>query len=97
MSRATLIALTLLAACGQPEIDRRAACEEQAEAWCVDLADGPNSRHDTFACRQWFKYECGGPRWEGEVAEDDQVACLEAIESEPDAIPEECRMTWSDS
>jgi hypothetical protein len=87
-----VIALLLSVGCDltEEEIDRRTACEEQAETWCDGSGD---ARLDTFACRTHWTYECGGPDYSGSVPELDQVECLEAM-SAAESMPDVCVATW---
>lgn len=77
-------------------IPRGDACDEQADAWCMET--DPAHPAENSGCRIIYRHWCG---MGGEVSSDDQGACIDAMHHlTPDPlfgfdVPLECRMTWA--
>lgn len=87
----TIVLAILLAACGdnvQPTLAD--LCAEQASAWCERIG------YPTSGCERVYMNWCG-PVGDRAITDDEQIACLEAIDGapEPDVIPTACTRTWS--
>lgn len=93
--RARLAVILLCASCttASAPLSRSEACDEQATTWCAVV----DARTTATGCEIFYRHLCGAT---GEVAQDAQDACLDAIaDMRPDPltgydVPDECHTTW---